>query len=161
MTPSRLQIQPNRWSCIPTSFSMAIGIPVEIMLDRIGHDGSMVIHRDLPEPRCRRAFHIQECLQVLDFFGYAATPFDAISLLVVDDQHQIELNWLTDFENHLKDANGVLIGEGRHNRHAVAWVDQMVYDPNGHIFGYDELVDKTYSREFYPQTFWKIKSVGK
>lgn len=140
---------------------MAIGISLNLMLKEIGHDGSAIIHPDLPEPRKRRAFHIQECLQVLDARGYAATPFDAISALVTDDTHQIELNWATDFENHLRSGDGVIMGVGVSNRHAVAWVDQMVYDPNGHTYDYDQLVDNTLRRVFYPQTFWKIKSVAK
>jgi hypothetical protein len=134
---------------------MAIGLPLERMLELIGHDGSVIVHPDQSEPRCRRSFHIQECLQVLDTLGYAATPFDAISILALDDHHKIELDWMGDFENHLKQANGVILGEGLSNRHAVAWVDQMVYDPNGYV---DDLIDHIKWRSFCPQTFWKIKS---
>jgi hypothetical protein len=146
---------------VPTSFSIAIDIPLAEMLEAIGHDGSQIIHHDLPEPRCRRAFHPQECLQVLDALGYAATPFEAISILQVDDQHQIELNWTHDFENHLHDCDGVIMGQGLNNRHAVAWVNQTVFDPNGYTYDYTDLVGMIERRVFIPQTLWKIKSFAK
>ena len=138
---------------------MAIEISVDLMLKEIGHDGSEIIYPDQPEPRRRRAFHTQECIQVLDRRGYAATPFDAIGSLVLDDEHQIDVNFTTDFENHLRSSHGVILGQGVNNRHAVAWVDQTVFDPNGYIYGWDDLVDHCTRQIFVPQTFWKIQKI--
>lgn len=147
----RHQRQPNRWSCVPTAFAMVINMDVAEMLDRIGHDGSEILYPDLEEPSCRRSFHPQECLQVLDSCGYAATPLEALPILQMDATHWIELDRRKDFVNHLATADGVFIGEGRKLRHAVAWIGGEVYDPSG-IFTLSE---------FSAQTFWKIKSITK
>lgn len=138
---------------------MVLEMSLERMLDRIGHDGSEIIYPDLPEPRCRRSFHVQECLQVLDALGYAATAFDAIGMLVTDDVHQTEISFATDFENHLQTSNGVIMGQGCHNRHAVAIADKMIYDPNGYEYDWDSLIDHINRGVFIPQTFYKVKEI--
>lgn len=128
------------------------------MLKEIGHDGSEIIYPDQPEPRRRRSFHVQECLQVLDRRGYAATPFHALSDLILDDTHKLELSFASDFENHLAEGCGVITGQGQYNRHAVAYANRTVYDPNGYEYNYDSLIDHTVRGVFIPETFWKIKS---
>jgi hypothetical protein len=57
-------IQPNRWSCVPTSLQMLLEIPFQVILAEIGHDGSEIKHPEHQEPFCRRGFVLQEMQDV-------------------------------------------------------------------------------------------------
>ena len=59
-----LQHRPEPWMCMPLAFAMALDMPVADLLAAIGHDGSEIVFPSLPEPLCRRCFHIQELIQV-------------------------------------------------------------------------------------------------
>ena len=59
-----LQQRPEPWMCMPLAFAMALDMPVADLLAAIGHDGSEIVFPSLPEPLCRRCFHIQELIQV-------------------------------------------------------------------------------------------------
>ena len=72
----RLIPPPNAWSCLPTSFAMAIGYPVEDLITLIGHDGSPIQWPQFPEPKCRRGFHHQECVSAVWNLGFATTQFE-------------------------------------------------------------------------------------
>ena len=55
-----LKAQRNRWSCLLTAMSMVLDVDEELLISELGHDGSAIIFENLPEPYCRRSFHIQE-----------------------------------------------------------------------------------------------------
>lgn len=118
---------PNRWSCLPASFAMILDITFETMIRHIGHDGSEIVHPDLPEPLCRRTFHIDECTLVAVMLGHSITTLHFMPQLTTDGTHMIDIPMDTDY---LLRFRGVLTGRGRDVGHAVAWDGTYVYDPS-------------------------------
>ena len=72
----KIQKQPNRWSCLPTSFAMILDVDVNELIRKIGHDGSEILWPNLEEPYCRRAFHIEEIAMVCYGLGYYLVWFN-------------------------------------------------------------------------------------
>lgn len=128
MEPQR---QPNRWTCLPTSFAMACDVPLEHFLSLIGHDGSEIQWPALQEPLCRRAFHVQECIWAASLCGYTVTPYECDPQLA-PCQHatvlRVEPWWRIDT---IIKGFGVITGEVKRGRHAVAFDFGIIYDPNG------------------------------
>lgn len=144
-----LQYSPNRWSCIPTAFAMAAGIPVSDFILKIGHDGSKVMHPDLLEPNGRKAFHIQECLAVCLDFGIKFTPFELVTRQGVSMERSWTTNWVDRVHRLMADHKGVLLGRGKRTMHAVAWDGERVYDSSIGIYFLPSV-------HFAPHTFWLI-----
>ena len=139
--------QPNRWTCVPTSFAMAADVSLEKILEIIGHDGSAIVHPDLNEPWRRRAFHIQECIWAVRKLGFSVTPFEIFPQLAAAPHYEIaiERTWSW-FE--IMSGFGVVTGSTERNRHAVAFSDHMGYDPNG------EQIDFGNQTKFAMDTIW-------
>ena len=73
----QLQKQPNKWSCLPTSFAIVLNCPVQEIFDYLGHDGSEIIWPENKDPFNRRAFHIQEMIDFAYFEkDFYVTPFE-------------------------------------------------------------------------------------
>jgi hypothetical protein len=72
----QLMKQPNRWSCLTTSFAMVLNITYDELIKEIGHDGSKLMWPDLPDPMCRQSFHIQELILCCYRRGLAVIPFE-------------------------------------------------------------------------------------
>lgn len=122
--------QPNGWSCLPTSFAMVLGVPISRVISIIGHDGSEIVYPDLDDPRCRKGFHFQECIEAAYVLGSNFGFFEATPLLVLDDTHYQELNCVPTLEMLLQRHVGVLgVTTKKGYGHAVAWDGQDVYDP--------------------------------
>lgn len=145
----QLQISPNSWSCLPTSFAMACNVSLKEMLDLIGHDGSEIIWPEMKEPFKRRAFHIQECILATLSLGLSCTQIDfrpqstPNGVLVYEMDH-------SDFANHFMSKHcGVLTGKGRKTFHAVGWDTKKVYDPAGREYSLPNSM-------FTPHTIWLI-----
>jgi len=154
-----LQTQPNNWSCMVTAFAIALGVPVDYIIKILGHDGSEIIFPDLPEPECRRGFHIQE---IIDF----ARIHREQAIVEIQPQYCFgnrydEKTWTPDidfvkrFENAMRDYRGVIglrLVSGR--QHALAWDRKLTYDPrgNGHT-------DFTIDSEGVI-VFWILESIG-
>lgn len=126
---------PNRWSCLATSFAMVLDVPLEELIEEIGHDGSEVIFPDLPEPLRRRAFHVQELIDCAIRRGVSVTPIEGLPAASPDSRHTITLPQ-RDPSRRLRDYlvfhKGVLTGLSQSgNPHAVAWLgdDRCYYDP--------------------------------
>ena len=66
---------------MPLAFAMALDMPVADLLAAIGHDGSEIVFPSLPEPLCRRCFHVQELIQVALSRGLAVTPVELFPVL--------------------------------------------------------------------------------
>jgi len=77
----RLQRKPERRMCLPTSFAIALDMPVEAVLAEIGHDGGKIVNPLLPEPLCRAGFHVQELIDVCLRHGLAVTPIELCPVL--------------------------------------------------------------------------------
>lgn len=126
---------PNRWSCLPTSFAMVLGVDLEKLITEIGHDGSEIIFPDLQEPLRRRAFHIQELIDCAIARGIMVTPIEALPVQGPSASHTFEFAEEQSSQrltNYLVNYSGVLTGLSQSgNPHAVAWfgIDDKIIDP--------------------------------
>lgn len=121
--------QPNNWSCLLTSFSMVFDLHIEQLITELGHDGSEIFWPDLPEPLCRRSFHIQEFILLGYKFGWLVTPFEFRPVLGVFPgfkTHEINIGGEEKIFEIMKGKVGVLTS----NKHAVAWNGIEVLDPD-------------------------------
>ena len=149
-----LQRKPSRWTCLPVSFAMALGIAVEDIFEELGHDGSLIQWPDLPEPMCRRGFHIQEMIHIALRRGFAVTPFELAPVLAIyDKRYYFDAKW-TAFADQVADSIGVLEGEGVHTRHAVAYYYGQIFDPDNGVYPYSK--DACEERHFYANCAWRI-----
>lgn len=71
--------QPNYWTCYPTAVSVATGIPLNVLLETLGHDGSTKIS-DEPDPICRAAFYATEITLALLKHGWCHLQIQAAPL---------------------------------------------------------------------------------
>lgn len=149
-----LQRQPNRWSCLLTSFSMVLEVEESTLIDKIGHDGSDILWPQLPEPHCRRSFSIHELIKVSYQFGFHVVPTAAKYFTMPD--YDVEPKTFTTPKEHLDEImrrhDGVITGWTKNKkRHAVAWNRELVFDPAG----------VKYSKEdFVIEVFWAITKAG-
>ena len=152
-----LQLNPNNWSCLPTSFAMVLGMPVEQFIALMGHDGSAE-----PWEGYKIGFHEQECIEVADSLGWHCTPIELYPTIipcVVPPMEPATIHFQEGnefrFAKHL-DTNGVFIGGllGSGMGHAVAWdaEKQLIYDPRGMVFALKQCRERNY----YYRSFWKI-----
>lgn len=126
----KLQLQPNRWSCLPTAFAMILDRDVQDIFDFLGHDGSEILWEDLDEPLCRRSFHIQEMLVYAERQHNAHfIEIEDPPIIAVDEDH-VAVIQRNDLDYYLRNHIGVLCGEINEHRHAVAWYNNIVYDPS-------------------------------
>lgn len=146
-------IQPNRWSCLPSSFAMACDQPLEMILKIIGHDGSYIEHPGLEEPYCRRAFHIQECIWAAHQLGFSVTPFECFPQLAAVPGFEIPVDMHFDKAKILA-GFGVLTGQGRVCRHAIAFSYGVGYDPNG------QTIDLQNHEDYEIETIWKFDLIS-
>ena len=124
------QESPNEWSCLPTAFAVCCDVEVAEFIEEIGHDGSDVIFDGVPDPYCRRSFHVEECLRVALDRGWAGVEFSPYlaSLCPKTGQfatfdHNETIDWVLR-------RQGVILGqeEGK-TPHAVAFQDYEAVDP--------------------------------
>jgi hypothetical protein len=160
----RLQRQPNRWSCLPTSFAMVLDVPVEELLRSIGHDGSEIAFPTEPEPACRRGFHIQECIDVALRLGCAVTPIELfprhapsfsvqpLRVLFGDEQGNLDR-----FARLIDSGRGIITGPSRVWRHAVAYDHGIVHDPKGFVYRYS--ISACQARGLIGSSAWKISRI--
>jgi hypothetical protein len=131
----KIQKQPNKWSCLPTAFSMVSGVPLKKIILSIGHDGSEIIS-ELKDEHClvssvmysHRAFHLQELILAMWKFGFYVTPLETCATFLINDKIVKQ-----DITPYLR-RKGVFLGSVKGKRHAVAWNGRMIYDPNGTIY---------------------------
>lgn len=154
---TKLQTSPNKWSCLPTAFAMAVNTRVSFIIKWIGHDGSAIIRPDAEdESQKHLGFHIQELISYSWWLGFSVTPFEPLPRHRVDGYE----DYLVQFEagndkrifTVLNDNIGVLTGQtlpdGR--QHAVCWngYSGKIYNPNGSIQNIGD---------FAINTFWCIR----
>jgi hypothetical protein len=112
---------------------MALDLSVGEMLERIGHDGSNIMWPDLPEPRCRRGFHTQECIRVALLLGKSVTPVEYEARLAPGDVEPLVVYQREYFHKLLNTSLGVVTGVVGHNGsakgHAMAYCQSFVADP--------------------------------
>lgn len=140
----KLQFAPSTWACLPTSFAMVLDMPVYEVIKRIGHDGSEILWPHLSDPLRRRAFSLQELVDVCVSEQRFPVQVDADAAYGPDYDVDTLCDPFPDararIERYLH-VPSVLIGLGeRGNRHAVAWnpAEQLVYDPDGFVTSIDK-----------------------
>ncbi len=149
---------------MPLAFAMALDTPVADLLAAIGHDGSEVVFPTLPEPSCRRCFHIQELIQVALSRGFAVTPVELFPVLQpteVGPFHKTvfyaDNNWRR-FEATIQNSRGVIDGTGARLGHVVAYDHGHIYDPRSPVYEYSRLACEAH--QFYTRCAWRIDSIG-
>ena len=123
--PLTLQCQPNKFTCLPTAFAIATGIPVDDLLQSIGHDGSDLVYGS------PRGFHPQEIIEVLFHRGWACVQFDKITCMSYPGggtEREVDLK-------EVMKSPGVICGTFNGQQHAAAWDGGRIYNPNGSIHG--------------------------
>lgn len=140
----------NFWSCLPSAFAMILDIPVEVIIQMVGHDGSEIWWPGQAEPYCRRGFHPQELIHVCEQIGVYVTEFQprpsSCSLNPNETKEIIGLEKA--FEAVLIQSQGVLTGVTLNgNRHSIAFDHGIVGDPNGLITKIDD---------FTIESFWRV-----
>lgn len=136
-----LQLQPNPWTCLATSFAMVLDRPVQDVFDWCGHNGSRPLWKTLEDERFNHAgHHIQELIDYAYVLGYSVTPIDvnpAYVHFIKTDEHPhlwSEEHCMGRFTRYLENNNGIIAGKiGFNYGHAVAYIDHKIYDPRGHI----------------------------
>jgi len=132
---------------------MLLDCTVHDIIRMIGHDGSLILWHDLPEPLKRKSFQIEELQYVAYVFGYylvGYVPIFGYRPIKADDSDYMETYDYVTLMNEIMDYhNGILLGkhvDGKSN-HAVAWSHerQTIYDPNGTLYSRDK---------FKPETFY-------
>lgn len=121
----------NNWSCLPRALSALINIPVESIIETIGHDGSEIISTE-PSPYNRRGFCVAELiaasyklnhplhqLEIKDSDGRLL--FNKNQLALIYDRHELLLFGL---------VNG--------GPHAVIRRNNWIYDPAGYNYSPQE-----------------------
>ena len=160
-----LQQRPEPWMCMPLAFAMALHMPVADLLAAIGHDGSDIIFPNLPEPLCRRTFHIQELIQVALSRRLAVTPVELFPVLQPGYEANLlhttvlypDNNWRR-FDATLLTSRGVIDGTGARLGHVVAYDHGTIFDPRGAIYEYSRLACEAH--QFYTRCAWRIDPIG-
>jgi hypothetical protein len=159
-----LQQRPEPWMCMPLAFAMALNMPVADLLAALGQDGSEIVFPSLPEPLCRRCFHIQELIQVALSRGLAVTPVELFPVLQpteVGPFHKTVLytdnNWRR-FETAIQTSRGVIGGTGARLGHMVAYDHGRIFDPRGPVYDYSRLACEAH--QFYTRCAWRIDPIG-
>ena len=152
----KLVTQPNAWSCPIAALAMVLDCTINEITDYLEHDGSEILNM-LPEPACRKGFHIQELVDVALLMGYSMTPIEAQPVQLNSEHHEYDLTkWgmfpstESRFQFYLDNNIGLIVGKAREHYHTVAWDGAVVYDPNGRIYSIDDC-------RLDIQTFWMIK----
>jgi hypothetical protein len=114
------QKQPNKWSCLATSFAVILGVDVRELFDEIGFDGSEKVWPD----NHRRGHHPNELILCSLRRGWSVTPIEFRPAL---------LHPTTDQVHELDAVDFPLTGCGvlglRNPSHAVAFIDPVIFDP--------------------------------
>lgn len=148
----KLQLQPNRWSCLPTSFAMALDVQLSTVLAIIGHDGSEIISQwsDYREPYNRRSFHLQELIMVANRFKYTVTQFSPKPIsYTLDPNHAYEVpmtqSYTDEVERKIMYSRGVVLGQQQnHTPHAMAVEFGVAFDPSGQNTKLEDFEIETY-----------------
>lgn len=164
----KLQIKPHPWSCLATSFAMALDISVDLFHELAGHDGSEILFPWLPDPLCRRGFHASEAMYVVLCMGKTATAIEvlpqiastplekpSINATALYGNGSVEWNW-TIFKRLISSTRGVLETRTRRgNWHAVAYENGRIFDPDGASFNYSK--EDCELRGLYTTRLWSVK----
>jgi hypothetical protein len=143
------------------SFSMALGMPFALFIELIGHDGGELIGD------FHKGFHLQECIDVCFKMGFSCTEIQAVygakPSITNDLVYQVKSTEVCEmrFDQYLADTSrGVITGFCNKNNtqvgHAVAWIDQQIFDPKGRVY----TLQQCDVFNFSPQSLMIISKMG-
>lgn len=173
LSPMKLERKPERWLCLATSFAMALGISTRDFCMIAGHDGSKIAFPDLPDPLCRRGFHIMEAVFVAIKMSKSVTPVqllpvirstpipgingttDLVALYNHTDLPAGEENNWRFFEQLIATRTGVIeCRTSKGSGHAVAFQFDQIFDPDGRTFPYSR--EDCESRGLFTHCLWIV-----
>lgn len=154
-----LQIQPNRWSCSVAAWAMAMDLPIDYLLEEIGHDGSELISERVPEPQGRAGFHTQELVEVALLYGEHPVPWQLFPTTEVKEVihhlwgvHGDNAERWKNFVKYIKVTKGVISGMGKTCTHVVAYEKGTIYDPSGTVYEYSR--EEAEANTFFGNQLW-------
>lgn len=103
-----MQKQPNEWTCLPTAFAMLLDVPVSEVLSWLGREGD------------EGGFHPQELIE------WALLEHCVPLVILEADPEWGGQAKFQEMHTWLAAYDGVIVNE----KHAAAWIDEKVYDPN-------------------------------
>ena len=173
----RLQHSPEKGLCMVTSVAMALDMPAQELLDRLGDGWKSLAFPNLPIPYCWRGIHIQELIQIALSRGYAVTPIELmpqvappqginpvtrepyLNVLVFYNGTE-ESNWDI-FNRAIMNYSGIITGmitpsstRMLQRGHAVAFEKGVIFDPSNDAFLYS--VQECETRHFYANCVWRF-----
>jgi hypothetical protein len=165
----KLQVKPEPWLCMATSFAMAVDVPVRELIARMGHDGSKIVFPEYPDPQCRAGHHIQECINAALRLGFATTPVELFPVSAANNSengatHQVIYsggqleNWIQ-FIGQIQRSRGVVTGRGRSCGHAMAYENGVIFDPDGVQFDYSK--QDCERRGFITRCVWRVDPIAR
>ena len=127
---------------------MVLDVSLVKIFSFLGHDGSEILYPEYEEPFNRRSFHPQELIDfcyseqrsviTIEEYGLVGDGKNCCITCKTPAQFKIEFS-PERLQNYLLLEDGVLAGEtDTGKRHAVAWVDNRIYDPNGTSYDLDK-----------------------
>ena len=134
-----LYTKQNRWECMPYAFAMACDLKPDLLIDKIGHDGSEILYSHLEDPMGRRGFHAQECVLAAWYYGYRLVFVEIQPILIRGAEDGV-------YEDHLEPIDLQKINYRRavicglttsQTWHAAATDGETVFDPEGVKVPYD------------------------
>jgi hypothetical protein len=127
-----------------------LNIPPEALVGQIGHDGSKKVGI------WWEAFHIQEFVPVLKELGLVMSPIILDPHLEYPDgqQRRIENDWM----KYCWDRDGIITGIGNKYGHAVAWRHNLIRDPKGHVYRFEDAQLKPFN--FTPEIVYLIYKIS-
>ena len=138
----KLQIQPNRASCLATAFAMCLDIDVGDIFKILGHDGTEIAFTNLEVPMCYRGFHSAELIHLAYIHSGKIILELPKSLDISHDYKDIKsFKPAYKIEKYLQ--NDIVMTNGHH---AIAWDGRNVFDPNGKV--YNDFSIKTLINDF-------------
>lgn len=151
---------------MPTAFAMALDLDAAEFMLLVGHDGGQIAFPGLPEPMCRRGFHVQECIAVALNLGISVTPIELFPVIQSTSAPSSSLrvlfgpseatNW-SRFTHLVHETKGVLDGLGRRCGHAVAYERGCIFDPDGQQYPYSR--EECERRGFYTRCLWRVDRI--
>ena len=127
----RLQ-KSNNNDCLPYAFAMACDVEPNDFIQLLGKQGYNIAWPDLPNPKCYRGWHLQECMIVAYAHCKMCVPIYRNIVLGHDDEHLIYFEQ----EDFPCSETGVLILKD----HAVAYHGDKIFDPKGKVYDYKNLM---------------------
>jgi len=161
----KLITSPNRWDCAACAFAMALDVPLDTLIEFLGHDGGEIINPDVDEPNGRRGFHNQEFIDLILLQNKTLTPYQLRPALSVAGKVvpvDRNLDSRTErFEKIICTKTGVLFGRKKPggNLHCVAFEEGVIYDSahDGSAYEFETVPQCIAEHEFLPIELWMIK----